>query len=67
MPVLIDGREVAGDSAEWKLECLARWVLQLKPIARRRVWLDDLQRADPELAIELRDVMTAVHAAGKAR
>jgi hypothetical protein len=65
MPVLIDGTEVPGDSREWAMECLARWVLKLKPIERRREWLDDFQRRDPELGIELRDTITAVHAAKK--
>lgn len=65
MPVLIDGRDVASTSAEWQMECLARWVLQLKPLQRRRDWLDDVQKRDPELAIELRDTMTAVHDARK--
>lgn len=27
MPTLIDGRQVASDSPEWRDECLARWVL----------------------------------------
>jgi hypothetical protein len=36
---LHDGREVSTNSHDWKLECLARFLLKL-PMAKRREWLN---------------------------
>lgn len=66
MPVLIDGREVASTSPEWRMECLARHVLTLKPLAARQSWLEGYDQKAGEVAgQELRLLMLTVHEAKK--
>jgi hypothetical protein len=48
MPTLIDGREVASDSPEWRLECLARCVLDLP--SNRGAWMEDFEKRHGEAA-----------------
>ncbi|WVR18307.1 hypothetical protein y223_00027 [Bordetella phage PY223] len=43
MPVLIDGREVASDSEEWRHECEARHVASQPTQIDRRNYLDDVR------------------------
>ena len=50
MPTLHDGREVASDSEDWKLECLARHVLRLPNRAAINGWLLDFSRLHGEAA-----------------
>lgn len=61
MPTLIDGREVASTSPEWRLETLARHVLSIKPLAARRAWLEDFEKKHGP-AVELRHAMEQLHA-----
>ena len=64
MKTLLDGRRVADDSAEWRMECLARHVLALRTLAERRAWLADFeQRHGAAETAHLRDAMQQVHAA----
>lgn len=63
MPTLIDGREVASDSQEWRQECLARYVLT-RPDGTRADWLADYakrhgQAEAQRLAALVRDVREA--------
>lgn len=58
---LCDGRRVDSRSADWKQECLARWVLSLKPLAKRQAWLFDFEkRHGPEETERLKANMTKV-------
>ena len=43
MPRLIDGREVASDSEDWRHECEARAIAALPTLAERRAWLEQIQ------------------------
>lgn len=66
MPHLIDGREVASSSPEWLIECLAKHVLAIKPLARRQAWLADYAKGKAASALQdLQNSMAAVHAAKK--
>jgi hypothetical protein len=58
---LLDGRRVTNDSAEWRLECLARHVLDLRTLAERRAWLADFEKRSGER--RARDRSRAEHAA----
>jgi hypothetical protein len=58
MPRLIDGREVASDSPEWRAESLARYVLDLP---NRNEWLIDYaKRRGEDAAKALADRMRLV-------
>lgn len=63
---LHDGREVDTSSAEWRLETLARWVLELKPLDHRREWLAEFDKKHPQMAPELRERVRAIFQARKA-
>lgn len=64
---LVDGREVSSHSQEWKVECLARHVLSLQGVDRRRAWLADFERrCGMRAAADLMTAMQQVHAARKA-
>lgn len=41
---LIDGREVAADSAEWRHECEARAIAALPSLAERRSHLEGIEK-----------------------
>lgn len=41
---LLDGREVAADSAEWRHECEARAIAALPTLADRRAWLEGIEK-----------------------
>ncbi len=47
---LINGQVVRRDAEEWKMECLAKWVLQLgrtdadRGLKRRQDWLRDYEK-----------------------
>lgn len=59
---LADGRHVATDSAEFKVECLARHVLRLRTLDERRAWIADFEkRAGALAAADLMTAMQAVH------
>lgn len=62
MPTLIDGREVDSASPEWAMECLARHVLAIKPLAARREWLEGYDKKDAAGGQKLRQLMTAIKA-----
>lgn len=63
MPRLIDGREVASDSEEWRHECEARCIAALPTLADRRAWLEDLEhKRGREAAERLRATMRALWA-----
>ncbi len=58
---LVDGRMVASDAEEWRIECLARTLLR-KPLAERRAWLADMEhKGGPEATAALRTAMQAIH------
>ena len=58
MPRLIDGREVASDSEDWRHECEARAIARLPSLADRRAWLEDIKRKrGPAEATRLRETM----------
>jgi hypothetical protein len=60
---LVDGRMVARDAEEWRLECLARHVLQLDGKLLRQGWLIEYERIHGNAeALKLKDRMTAVWA-----
>lgn len=40
MVTLVTGCEVRSDSDEWRMECLARWLLAMPTKRQRRDWLD---------------------------
>lgn len=41
---LIDGREVATDSPEWRHECEARAIAALRTLPERRAWLEGIEK-----------------------
>lgn len=43
MPILIDGRDVPGDSEDWRHECEARAIAKLPDLQQRRAWLEDIE------------------------
>jgi hypothetical protein len=58
---LADGRVVSTYSEEWRLECQARAVLNIKPLAKRQSHLDRMERNHGKKATDqLRDVMLQV-------
>lgn len=58
---MIDGRTVMRDAEEWRDECLARWVLTLKPLSRRQAWLFEYEKKHgPAEANKLKDGMSAI-------
>jgi len=58
MPLLIDGREVASDSEEWRHECEARAIARLPTLADRRAWMEDLEKKHgADRANRLRETM----------
>ena len=60
---LIDGRMVSRCAEEWREECLARHVLQIRPLTARQEWLADFEKKrGPEAAGALKVSMTAQHA-----
>jgi hypothetical protein len=62
MPMLIDGREVASDSPEWRQETLARHVLSFQSLDERRAWLDAFERRNGVAAADqLRADMKRLH------
>lgn len=64
MPTLHDGREVASDSEDWKLECLARYVLRRPSRALMNEWLLDFHKqAGAAAESSLRARMNAIRAA----
>lgn len=42
MPILIDGKEVDSDSDEWRHQTEAQHILNLRTLAERRAWLEDI-------------------------
>jgi hypothetical protein len=67
MPRLIDGREVASASPEWRQETLARHVLSFESLDERRAWLDAFERRNGlSAADELKACMRTVFHARKA-
>jgi hypothetical protein len=61
MPTLVDGRDVAPDSEEWRAECEARAMAKLPTLAERRAWLGDVERKrGKEAADRLRSLMLTV-------
>lgn len=52
MPTLVDGRDVASDSPEWRHECEARAIAALPTLAERRAWLEGLERRRGPAAVE---------------
>ena len=60
---LIDGQMVSRCAEEWREECLARHVLQLRPLSARQEWLADFEKKRGlEAANALKVAMTAQHA-----
>jgi hypothetical protein len=60
---LHDGRQVDSGSEEWKLECLARTLLQLGP-AEQYEWISGYGTADDQRALRMR--MSAIKASANA-
>jgi hypothetical protein len=60
MKTLHDGREVSTHSHDWRIECLARFLLDL-PFAKRREWLQGWS-SDIE-----KELMTRMYAIADAR
>lgn len=59
---LADGREASNYSPEWRLECLARYVLAIQGLDARRAWLADHEkRAGKAAADELKARMSELH------
>ncbi len=59
MPRLIDGREVASDSEEWRHECEARAIAKLPTLADRRAWLEQIEKKHgADRAARLRQTMS---------
>lgn len=58
---LIDGRMVLRDAEAWRAECLARWVLTLKPLSHRQAWLFEYEKQHgPAEANKLKNGMSAI-------
>jgi hypothetical protein len=59
---LLDGRQVDSASEEWRWECLARAVLAMQPLAKRREFLQDWQKRHGEASADrLRELMKSQH------
>ena len=64
---LIDGQFVASDAEAWRHECEARWLLDLRPLEKRREMLAFIEtKRVPEAAQALRDTIQALHAKARA-
>jgi hypothetical protein len=64
---IVNDQVVTRDAAEWRHECLARFVLELPSLAARREWLADFERKHGAADINaLRDTMTALHQRARA-
>ena len=57
---LHDGREVQRDSEEWKLECLALYVLSLGDRGHIEEWLRQHEKSSGQPATALRERMNAI-------
>lgn len=66
MVTLHDGSQVDSWSEEWRLECLARYVWAMRPLERRREWMEEFGRRNPSLVGTLRQRMLAIQQKGKA-
>ena len=61
---LMDGRQVANDSDEWKWECLARHVLHTPGLRHRREFVADWEHRHGEPSADrLRGLMKQLHEA----
>jgi len=61
MPILIDGREVASDSEEWRNDCEARYLMGL-PLDKRRELVKVRESKRSKSAVdELKRVMVQIH------
>ena len=63
---LHDGREVASDSEEWKMECLAKYVLTLGTRGQMERWLVAFAQrhgAEAKVVLDLRERMNAIRLA----
>lgn len=49
---LIDGREVATDSPEWRHECEARAIAALPSLAERRAHLEDIEKKRGKASVD---------------
>lgn len=49
---LIDGREVATDSPEWRHECEARAIAALPSLAERRAHLEAIEKKRGKVAVD---------------
>lgn len=59
---LHDGRAVPSDHDDWKVECLARHVLAMPGLRRRREFLEAIEKEHGARAADrLRGVMKALH------
>ena len=59
---LIDGQMVSRCAEEWREECLARHVLQLRPLSARQEWLADFEKKrGPEAAGSLKATIRQIH------
>lgn len=66
MVTLLDGREVPADSEEWRHECEARAISDLRTLDERRAWLEALERRRGKPAADrLRATMKALWEARK--
>lgn len=68
MVTLLDGREVDSASEEWRHECEARAVADLRTLDERRAWLEAVEkRRGKPAADRLRATMKALWEARKPR
>lgn len=62
---LHDGRQVDSASAEWRLECLARYALNRGTRAEVDKWLQAFAEKQPKAIQELRDRMNSINSTRK--
>jgi hypothetical protein len=64
---LVDGRQVSSDSHEWKIETLARFIVDIPGAAKRQEWLEGFDRRLGVAATnEIRDCMEEIRKSRKA-
>ena len=63
MPSLHDGRQVASDSDDWRLECLALYLLRTYTRTQVGEWLAEVEAKGGRKWAGLRDRLNAIQAA----